>query len=126
MKTKAIKILFIMLIVVVAFSFKPNKVFASEASVSANNCNVGESFTVTVTIPQDAISYQGTIKVTYGDGSSDSGQILGLGQNLNDLTSDYYWPGNATKTFTAKSAGNATVSVSNLIMNNSARKPNKF
>jgi len=120
MKTKVLKFLTMITVVFILFSIKSNNVYASEASISANNCNVGESFTVTVNIPQDAISYQGTIRVTYSDGSTDSSQILGLGQNLNDLTADYYWPGNASKTFTAKVAGNATVSVVGLILNNAS------
>ena len=120
MKKKLLKIFGMLILIFIFFNLKSNNVYASEANISANNCNVGESFTVNVNIPQDAISYQGTIKVTYSDGSTESSQILGLGQNLNDLTADYYWPGNASKSFTAKVAGNATVSVVGLILNNAS------
>ncbi len=91
-----------------------NKVYASEANVSANNCTVGENFSVTINIPQDAIGYNGVVTVTYSDGSSASKNIYGLGQDMNDINADYYWPGNATVSFEAKVAGNATIVASNL------------
>ena len=52
-KTNVIKLLVIILFLLVFNLIFSNKVQASEASVSANNCNVGESFTVNVNIPSD-------------------------------------------------------------------------
>ena len=52
-KTNVVKILEIILLLFIFSLAFSSKVQASEASVSANSCNVGESFTVTVNIPQD-------------------------------------------------------------------------
>lgn len=52
-KTNVVKIVAVILILLAFSLICSNKVQASEASVSANNCNVGDNFTVTVTIPQD-------------------------------------------------------------------------
>ena len=46
MKTKVFKILILIAVLFAFCMFFSNHVLASEASVSATNCNVGESFTV--------------------------------------------------------------------------------
>jgi hypothetical protein len=121
MKKTTVKILLMILIIFSGlFLVNQNSVYASEGSISVNNCNVGENFTVTVNIPQDAIGYEGSIKVTYSDGSSETSSISGFGWNQSEgVNGGYYWPGNASKTFSAKVAGNATVTVSGFALYNS-------
>ena len=114
---KSVKIVVLFAFVFILNILNSSNVYASEASVYASNCNVGETFTVTVNIPQDAVGYNGTVTVTYSDGSTDSKSLYGLGWNSSN--NDLYWPGNANETFTAKVAGNATVSVTNLTLTNS-------
>ncbi len=113
-KTKVIRSLEIILLLFIISFICSTKVFASEASVSANNCNLGENFTVTVNIPQDVSGYDiGGITVTYSDGSTESSPRK-VGANL-----DLSWPGNHSVTFPGKVAGNASITVSNVILSDS-------
>jgi len=114
-KTNVVKILKMTILLIVFSLICSHKVQASEASVSANNCNVGENFTVTVNIPQDVSGYDiGGITVTYSDGSTQSAKRA-VKVNM-DLT----WPGNYTYSFPGKVAGNATISVNGIILSNSS------
>lgn len=116
MKTNILKIFVVILLLIVFSLICSNTVLASEASVSANNCNVGESFTVTVSIPQDVSGYDiGGITVVYSDGSRDSSKRA-VKANM-----DLSWPGNYSATFNGKVAGNATISVNGVILVNSSQ-----
>ena len=114
MKTKIVKILILMLFVLLLNMCVSNNVFASEASISASNCNVGENFTVTVNIPEDAVAYQFDLKVTYSDGSTYTTSPRGFGHN-EDFT-EQHWAGNYTTSISGKVAGNATVVINNIIL----------
>ena len=116
MKINVLKMIVIIMIFIVFSLIFSNKVFASEASVSANNCNVGENFTVTINIPQDASGYDiGGITVAYSDGSTQSAKRV-VKANM-----DLSWPGNYTVTFPGKVAGNATISVNGVMLVNSSQ-----
>ena len=114
MKQKILKILILMLFVLLLNMCISNNVFASEASISATNCNVGENFTVTVNIPEDAVAYQFDLKVTYSDGSTYTTSPRGFGHN-EDFT-EQHWAGNYTTSISGKVAGNATVVINNIIL----------
>lgn len=117
MKIKVLKILIIFASIFVLMNINSQKVYASEAneaSVSANNCNVGENFTVTVYIPSDATGISATLKVTYSDGSTSTQNVAHIG--LDTTTLDTYWPGDYTTTFPANVAGNATVALNNIVL----------
>ena len=105
---KVKKIIAVLLIIFTIYStLLTTYVNASQASISVpSNVVNGSKYTVTVVIPSDAIGYQGIIKVTYSNGSTDSsGMLAVLDTNLEKH------PGNMTATFTAKAAGKATVTV---------------
>lgn len=116
MKTKVAKILEIILFLLVFSLISSHKVLASEATVSANNCNVGENFTVTVNIPEDVSGYDiGGVTVAYGDGSTNTSKRA-VKANM-----DLSWPGNYTVSFEGKVAGTATISVNGVILVNSSQ-----
>ncbi len=70
MKTKVVKILKIILLLFIISLVYSCKVQASEASISATSCKVGESFTVTINIPHDVVGYDvGSVTATFSDGS---------------------------------------------------------
>ncbi len=102
------KIIAILLILLALYNVLTiNHVNASQASISVSSDVVkGSNYTVTVNIPSDAIGYQGIIKVTYSDKSTDSsGMLIKWDPDLENH------PGNMTASFTAKAAGKATVTV---------------
>lgn len=109
------KILIVLLNVILIFTFigfNYTISFASEGSISApSSVTVGDTITVTVTIPSDAVAYQGEISVKCSDGSVQSSGVLA---NVTGITGDYAHPGNMTYSATAKSEGTATITVSNL------------
>ena len=112
-KTNVVKILMTTAFFVILSLICSNKVQASEASVSANNCNVGENFTVTVSIPQDVSGYDiGGVTVTYSDGSTQTAK------REVKVNMDLSWPGNYTASFPGKVAGNANISVNGIILSN--------
>lgn len=114
-KTNVVKILKMLVILLAFCLIFSTKVQASEASVTANNCNVGENFTVTVNIPQDVSGYDiGGVIVTYSDGSTQSAK------RAVKVNMDLSWPGNYTASFPGKVAGNATISVNGIILSNSS------
>lgn len=110
-KTKARKILMVLIFMIVALGINTKDVYATEASVFANNCNVGDVFTVTLNVPSEAIGFEGSVTVTYSDGSKDTGKFLGLANSPTQLA------GNKAN-FTAKTAGNATITVNGLNLYN--------
>ena len=115
MKTNILKIFVVILLLIVFSLICSNTVLAGEASVSANNCNVGDSFTVTVNIPQDVSGYDiGGVTVTYSDGTTQSSKRA-VKANM-----DLSWPGNYSTTFSGKVAGNASISVNGVILTNSS------
>ena len=100
------------LIIFTAVGMNFNVSFAGEGSISApGSVNVGEGFTVTVSIPSDAVGYQGEISVKFSNGTTQSSGNLAV---VTGLTGDYTHPGNMSYSFTAASEGNATITVSNL------------
>lgn len=109
------RILIVLLNVAIIFTFiglNFNKSFAGEGSISApSSVNVGDSFTVTVSIPSDAVGYQGEISVKFSDGNTQSSGSLAV---VTGITGDYAHPGNMSYNFTASAEGTATITVSNL------------
>lgn len=123
MKTKVVKFLIIFLFIFIILNINENRAYASEASVSANNCSVGQNFKVTVHIPKDAVGITATLKVTYSDGSSSSKNVYSMGCDIN--TGKFWCPGDYTTTFSGKVAGNATVALNNIVLSDkNARKLN--
>lgn len=111
METKARKILIVLIFIIVALGLNTKDVYAAEASVSANNCNVGDVITVTLNVPSEAIGFEGNVTVAYSDGSKDTGRLLGLANSPTQLA------GNKAN-FTAKVSGNATITISGLNLYN--------
>lgn len=109
------KIFIVLLNVMLIFTFigfNYTVSFASEGTITAPSpVTVGDSITVTVNIPSDAVAYQGEISVKCSDGSVQSSGVLA---NVTGITGDYAHPGNMTFKATAKSEGTATITVSNL------------
>lgn len=106
----------ILMIILLSLIFS-SKVFASEASVSVtpNSCNVGDTFTVNINIPQDVVAYQFDIVVTYSDKTSERKHINVVGSNPNNVL-DLQWAGNKAESFSAKVAGNAMISINNIVL----------
>ena len=117
MKKKMNKILLmIVFLVLISMNFYISE--ASEASLSANNCTEGESVSVTITMPSDAVGYNGKIYITYSDGTvSTSKSFAKLNYDFN--TNTYSPAGNYTTTFDGNIAGNAIVKVEGLILTDS-------
>lgn len=105
---KIVKIIVALLIIVCTCMISISSfVNAAQPTISVtSNIVQGSKYTVTVNIPSEAIGYQGVIKVTYSDNSTDSsGMLAVLDTNLQQH------PGNMTATFTARVVGSATVTV---------------
>ena len=95
----------ILMIILLSLIFS-GKVFASDASISVspNSCNVGDSVTVTINMPQYAIGYRGNLVINYADGSSETIDTLAtLGSGF---------AGNYSTTKTINKAGNHNISIS--------------
>ena len=118
MKKKMNKILLmIVFLVLISMNFYISE--ASEASLSANNCTEGESISVTITIPSDAVGYSGTsIYITYSDGTNSTPKKF---SKLNyDFNTNTYSPvGNYTTSFEGKVSGNAIIKVEGLVLTDS-------
>lgn len=110
------KILYILLIILITLLFNMlliNNSYAAGATISVpNDVKKGSSYTVTVNIPSNAIGYTGIIKVTYSDGQTDSSGLLTKLTGMDG--NSYSHPGNMSATFTAKAAGNATITLEKL------------
>ena len=113
MKVNIRKIFGLILMIILLSLIFSGKVFASEASLSyPNSCEKGNSFTVTINIPQDAVAYDiGGAVVTFSDGSTQS-----LSRKGNFNPSNMEWPGNCSYTFEARVAGNANISVNDIVI----------
>ena len=78
------------------------EVYAADATISVSSSNIkeGDTFTVTVNIPSNAVGYQGKIKVYYKNGG-----VTDYSAKLLKLTGmdggDFSHPGNMSATFTA-------------------------
>ena len=89
--------------------------YAADATITVSSKNVqeGDSFTVTVNMPSDAVGYQGKIKVFYKDsGTTDSSKEE---TKLTGIDGDFKHPGNMTATFTAKKTGEVQISFEGII-----------
>lgn len=75
----------------------------------------GQNFTVTVNIPSEAVAYEGKISVKFSDGSvQDSGKLV----KVTGVDGPYSHPGNMTATFKASVSGDATITVTDLVISN--------
>lgn len=113
MKKVIFQICLILLIIIIGIA---PSVMAADATitVSSNNIKKGDTFTVTVNIPSNAVGYQGTIKVFYKDeGITDSSGFL---MKVTGVDGEYAHPGNMTATFTAKSTGETIISVDGCVI----------
>lgn len=117
MKKKILsQILLIFLIMIIGiFSTITNVNATSKSSLSCSgNVKVGGNFTVTLNLPSDAYGADFTVTVKYSDGTSSSQKIAYIkGFQGFDSTS---------ATFSAKVAGNATVTASGINLSDSAGK----
>ena len=113
------KISIVLLVGILIFTFigiNYNISFAGEGSLSVpSSVNVGENFTVTVVIPPEAVGYNGDISVKFSDGTTETKTDA----KVTGLDGDYKHPGNMSCTFSAKSEGTATITVSNLTITDS-------
>ena len=83
---------------------------ASSSTLSASGgTNVGDTITVTLNVPSNAYAAEATVTITYSDGSTSSQKIA----YINGLSSN-------SVSFSAKTAGNATISASNIILSDQA------
>lgn len=114
-KTNVVKTLGIVLLLCIFSLICSNKVQASEASLSVTNCNVGENFTVTVNIPSDIAGFDGSINITYSNGTTSFIGNMAAMPKLDD-EGKFTYIGNYTKSAKAEVAGQAVVTVSNFRM----------
>lgn len=101
----------LVLIIIGVYLTLITNVYAADSTITvSSNIKKGDKYTVTVNIPSEAVAYQGVIKVTYSDNTTDSSGVLAK-YGWDDSKSDFSHPGNMTATFTAKVEGKATISV---------------
>ena len=111
-----ISLILLIMIIGIASAFAP-EVYAADATITVSSSSIkeGDSFTVTVNIPSNAVGYQGKIKVYYKNGGTTdySGQLIKLtGMDGGDFSH----PGNMSATFTAKKSGEVTISVEECVI----------
>lgn len=114
MKKTLVKVLIIVIAMLMLNLFVSNKVFASEASISVSpsQVSVGESFTVTINVPQDAVGYSfSNMIVTYSNGETATTGRKGY-TDVNNLG----WCGNFSTSFTASVAGSVSIEVKGLTL----------
>ena len=114
MRKTLVKVLIIIIAILMLNLFVSNKVFASEASlsVSPSQVSVGESFTVTVNIPEEAVGYSfSNMIVTYSNGDTATTGRKGY-TDVNNLG----WCGNFSTSFTASVAGSVSIEVRGLTL----------
>lgn len=116
MKKIISQISLILLIITIGFaSTLITEAYAADATITVSSKNVqeGDSFTVTVNMPSDAVGYQGKIKVFYKDsGTTDSSKEE---TKLTGIDGDFKHPGNLSATFTAKKTGEVQISFEGII-----------
>lgn len=111
-----ISLILLIMIIGIASAFAP-EVYAADATITVSSSSIkeGDTFTVTVNIPSNAVGYQGKIKVYYKNGGTTdySGQLIKLtGMDGGDFSH----PGNMSATFTAKKSGEVTISVEECVI----------
>ena len=106
-KTNVIKIFEVFILLFIISLIFSIKVSASEATITATNCNVGENFTVTVSTSSDIVGYVGNLYITYaGDANPTLLEVI-ADQSSNHVA-------NYTNSFTAKKSGSAIITVADL------------
>jgi hypothetical protein len=110
MKRINIKLISALVIAIIAFCTVLTNISFAAISISApDSVGKGDSFTVTVNIPQGAVAYNGSISVKFADGSeASSGELV----KVTGVDGAFSHPGNASASFTAKGEGNAVVTAS--------------
>lgn len=111
-----ISLILLIMIIVGAAAFAP-EVYAADATITVSSSNIkeGDSFTVTINIPSNAVGYQGKIKVYYKNGGITD--YSGLLIKLTGMDGgDFAHPGNMSATFTAKKSGEVTISVDECVI----------
>ena len=124
MKKKISQISLILLIMIIGILFAI-KVYAADAELTVpSGIREGDSFTVTVTIPSEAVGYQGIIKVYYkSKGITDSSGFL---MKLTGMDGgNFSHPGNMAATFTAKATGEVVISVEECVISDKDFNPFK-
>lgn len=102
MKRLNIKLILTLLVMISFFVVLSNVSYAGVSMSVPAAAEVGKPFTVTINIPQEAVGYNGYVKV--GD---DKREV----QVFPDINS-YSWPGNISQSFTVNSTGDVKVSYS--------------
>lgn len=117
MKKNILHIITIMLITLfLSLTLMINSVNAD--SIAGINCpqnvNLNENFTVSLVLPENAKAAQANVDVKFSDGSTSTGKIVyvkGDSDSPNSLT------------LTAKAAGSATITISNVVISDSNSAP---
>ena len=121
MKKSVEKILILLLMLILVFAIT-NFTYAAEGTISVPSVTVGQDFTVTVNIPEEAVAYEGKISVTFSDGSVQNSKKLVV---TTGITGDFAHPGNMTASFNATKEGNATIAVTGLVISSKTGKINQ-
>lgn len=117
MNKKILHILVLLLaILFLNLTFIINNVKAD--SVAGINCpssvNVNENFSISLILPSNAYAAEATISAKFSDGSTSSTKLVYV-QGMSDFPNSV--------TLTAKAAGSATITVSNIIISDSSSNP---
>lgn len=131
MKKIISQISLILLIMTIGFSsLLITDVYAANATISVSSSSIkkGDTFTVTVNIPSNAVAYEGKIKIYYKDsGTTDYSSKL---TKITGIEGDFAHPGNMSATFTAKATGEAIISVEECVIgdreSNSLQNPSSI
>lgn len=108
--------LILVIMIIGLLSVFVTEVYAANATIAVSSTKIkkGDSFTVTVNIPSNAVAYEGKIKVYYKTGgTTDYSSKL---TKVTGLDGDFAHPGNMTATFTAKSTGEVVISVEDCVI----------
>ena len=108
------KIIFTLILILSFIILGNTYVNAAEASISATSPEVGGSVSVTVTVPSDVIGWQGTVKVTFKDGSTKTMDII---PSVEGVDKDF--SRSKTFTFNANVEGEGKAEATGLILSDS-------